>query len=168
MKASSRGWGGYANAKAILAVAVLLGGASMWWAGHAWKKTVGPAPSLTVSGSLAAGDLREIRRTVEHEVWSRIIAAPNHLDWPSIRWWLGRIPHIPQGIRDRERIESVSVNPDASVTVRTRTRMRGNPFLKVEKSASPKVETWGFSGSIFTLKKGPRGWRIISSRNWIS
>jgi hypothetical protein len=132
----------------------------MWWAGHAWKKTVGPAPSLTVSGSLPAGDLREIRRTVEHEVWRRIIAAPNHLDWPSIRWWFGRIPHIPQEIRDRERIESVSVNPDASVTVRTHSSIWGK--------VGSKVIELGSAGSIFTLKKGPRGWRIISSGNWIS
>lgn len=67
---------------------------------------------------------------------------------------------MPQQMRDRERIDYIQINPDASVSVGTSVPM----WIKVGTT----LEDWSCSGCIYTLKKGPAGWQIITSYYWES
>lgn len=98
----------------------------------------------SVVGTLSARDVAAISRAVRAEMWREVL--------PDLS--LATIRNLPGSIRSRwsDSILSINVRPDGSVEVCTGV---------VEAPLSG-------IGKNYELRKGPKGWKILSSSIWIS
>jgi hypothetical protein len=63
-------------------------------------------------------------------------------------------------IHDPERIESIYANGDGTFTVQT--------YKPMHTKIGSQIQDLGCSGRSYVLKRGRKGWQVISKANWMS
>jgi hypothetical protein len=127
---------------------IFLAGITLLWVVDGAISGVLAGSRITVVGTLSSRELAEIQHIVSHEIWRHVLP---DFSWRSMRG-------LPGAIRRRERILSITVNGDGTVRAETicEETVGGHSGLTV---------SWG---SIYELKKTPKGWKISGIGDWIS
>jgi len=140
---------------------VLLSGMSLSWLFAFHSKTFSTDPAIRLQGDLPARDVAEICHIIRHDIWRDVLPPGSILGWRSLSWSISRIPGVIRSMmRDPERIDSISANADGTVAVQT--------YKPIHLKIGSQIQDWGCSGRSYVLKKGAKGWQIISKGSWIS
>ena len=142
---------------------VLLSGMSLSWLFAFHSNTFSTDPAIKLQGDLPARDVAEICHIIRHDIWRDVLpyVPGSTLNWRSLSWSISRIPGvIRRMMRDPERIDSISANADGTVAVQT--------YRPIHIKIGSQIQDWGCSGRSYVLKKGTKGWQIISKGSWMS
>jgi hypothetical protein len=136
---------------------------SLSWLFALHSKTFSTDTAIKLEGDLPARDVAEICHIIRHDIWRDVLpyVPGSTLGWRSLSWSISRIPgEIRRMMRDPERINSISANADGTVAVRT--------YRPMHMKIGAQIRVWYYSGRHYVLKKGAKGWQIISKGSWMS